>query len=153
MGSSFIITELMLEEKGRKLMLDFYKTIHDDYCLKTFSEFREQRKYWDENAVKEYRNMIKRNSEMEHKLFKSSLSEINTRVELTNDEIKDQIKKEIKKKTIELEFVFVFLSNMDEKLKLDKHLEFECDEDLLCLKKAFLKAYELFYHSGYNLKD
>ena len=41
---------------------------------------------------------------------------------------------------------------MDRNLKIDNCLEFECCEDLYCLKKTFKKAYELVYYDYYNLE-
>lgn len=159
MGSSFIITKSMLNEKGRKLMLDFYDIIHDDYCLETSSEFREQRKYWDENVVDKYRKLILKNMSVfkiddKYKKVNSNFTHISPELkekncqELVGKDLLEYIKDKIRDKTIELEFVFMFLKGMDEKLNLNSILEFESNEDLFSLKSAFLKAYELFYHSG-----
>lgn len=136
----------MLEKKGRELMLDFYNCIHDNYFLtetkpgseeKQFEDFISQRKYWDENAVDYYKKEVK------VILVKHSV--------LKGEELLKYIEDKIKNKTIELEFVFEFLKDMDKKLNLDSDLEFEANEDLFCLKKAFLKAYDLFHYSGGEL--
>ena len=157
MGSSFIITETQLEKNGRELMLDFYDIIHDDHFLE-FEEIKSQRDYYDENAVMEYCKVIERNPNIKgYKLYKyNTLDELDLnkhKVKLSVDEIKTRIKNEIASKKIDLEFVYEFLSEMDKKLNLKSDSEFEIDEDLFCLKKAFLKAYDLFHYSGYNLKD
>ena len=182
MGSSFIITKNILEKKGRELMLEFYEIIHDDYFLnetkpksqeKSFDEIISQRKYYDENVIKEYKRVVLKDKH----LFKCKFNKIVTfytnnlsdiLLNPVTDELKDcykdnkkldekdmlmYIEDKIKNKTIELEFVFEFLTEMDKTLNLDKDLEFECSEDLFCLKSAFLKAYDLFHISGYNLKD
>ena len=167
--SAFIITKKGLTKNGRELMLDFYETIHDEDFLK-FDEFQKQRKYYDENVVEEYGRILSKESKQ--KLFKNTktgavikvynfddksrpipLPIDESYIEMTKDEIKNNIKDEIINKKIDIEFVFDFLKEMDEKLNLDTSLEFEGDEDLFCLKKAFLKAYDLFYLSGSNLKD
>ena len=163
---AFIITEDLIKKNARKLMETFYDTIHDEYMLETFDEFKLQRKYYDENITKLYLLILDRKK---MKLYKNNKD--NTFCKITKDsilgevlidkdtvEVKDKdlllyVEDKIKDKTIEEEFVFEFLSEMDEKLNLDSSLEFECDEDLYCLKKAFLKAYDLFHYSGYNLKD
>ena len=158
--SSFIITEKGLTKNAKKLMEDFYDYIHDEYMISNFSVFQKQRKYYDDNVVDEYQRILDRS---DFKMYKdeesggvckclsNSMFHIGNLVELTKDEIKNEIKNEIKSKTIKNEFVFEFLKSMDKKLKLDKSIEFECNEDLFCLKKAFLKAYDLFHYSGYNL--
>ena len=118
-------------------MKDFYETIHDDYMLKKFDEFKLQRKYYDENIIKEYNKFLKGAT-----IYKSK-----------DEDLILYIKDKIQNKTINEEFVYNFLEKMDKKLNLDTSLEFECYEDLYCLKKAFIKAYELFHYEGYNLKD
>ena len=149
MGSSFIITESMLEKKGNDLMLDFYNNIRDDNML-TFDEVISQKKFYDENDVKIYTKMMEKDLNLRgYKLYKLG----DKKIRKSDDEIKNTIKYKIKNKSIEIEFVNDFLSEMDKKLNLDSQLEFEINEDLFCLKKAFLKAYDLFYHSGYNLVD
>ena len=156
MGSSFIITELMLEKNGRKLMLEFFDNIHDKYMLDSFDETKSQRKYYDENDVKQYCKMVEKDLSLrENKITKYDFTDLSDikKDRLSDDEIKNLIKNKIKNKTIEIEFVYDFLSEMDEKLNLDSCHEFEINEDLLCLKKAFLKAYDLFYHCGHELKD
>ena len=153
MGSSFIITESMLEKKGRELMLEFFYSINKQYMLKTFEEIKSQRKYYDENAVKIYRNYINKNLTLrENKILETS-GDLVKRSFLSDDEIKVRINYLINNKNIEIEFVFDFLSEMDKNLNLDSSLEFEINEDLFSLKKAFLNAYELFHHSGHELMD
>lgn len=156
MGSSFIITESMLEKNGRKLMLDFYNHIHDDYCLKTFSEFREQRKYWDENVVDKYKKVVLKDrpiyKDVDGGIIFLLMGIDKDYKKLEGEDLLEYIKDKIKDKTIEIEFVNDFLTSMDEKLNLDSSLEFECNEDLFYLKKAFLKTYDLFYNCGHELK-
>ena len=166
MGSSFIITETMLEKKGNELMLEFYENIHDEDML-AFEEIKSQRKFYDENVIKIYCKMIDKDLNLRgHKIYKCDLDELDKlgdlsklgddvkkKCRLSDYEIINTIKNKIIIKNIEIELVYDFLSEMDKKLNLDSCLEFEVNEDLFCLKKAFLKAYDLFYHSGYNLKD
>lgn len=179
MGSSFIITKSMLEKKGRELMLEFFDSIHDEYSLKTFEEIKSQRKYYDENVVKLYKDLILKDKHLfkdengkKVTFFTNDLGDIllnpinhkNGYVDFYKEYYKDYkkfdekdilklIEDKIKNKTIEIEFVFDFLVKMDKNLKLDSSLEFEINEDLFSLKKAFLNAYELFHHSGNELMD
>ena len=175
---NFIITEDLIKKNAIKLMETFYDYIHDDYILETHDEFKLQRKYFDENATKIYRSMIDRKRIKFYSVIfnvdsitpnKGIADKENTDVKdlilnevLADKENDNKLKDEywlwyigdkIKNKIIEEEFVFDFLSKMDKKLNLDSSLEIESNEDLFCLKKAFLKAYDLFHHSGYNLKD
>lgn len=161
MGSSFIITESMLEKNGKNLMFDFYNLIHedneysddDDEILKTLKD------YYDKNVVEEYSRVFPKK-----KFFKGIRNDCIITCynydedssdygdELTKDEIKNKIKDDIMRKKIDIKFVFEFLSMMDKKVTYDKTILFEIDEDLKCLKDAFLKAYDLFYHCGHELK-
>ena len=163
--SSFVISKSSLNKKGRELMLDFYSTIHDDYFLETFDDFKAQKKYYDENVIKEYKRVLfndnrKLCKDKHNNLIYFSIGSNGEVIPFDKDvvplegkELLMHIEKKIKNKSIEMEFIYDFLSRMDEKLKLDKNLEFECYEELFCLKKAFLKAYELFHYDGYNLED
>ena len=156
MGSSFIITESTLNKKGRELMLDFYNHIYDVYML-GFNEFKSQRKFYDENVKKIYLNFCSREKQY---LFKEEIDFIN-KYDFDENDLKIEsiegknllmfIEDKIKNKTIEVEFVFDFLTKMDK--TLNSPLEFEISEDLVYLRKAFLKAYDLFYNCGHELKD
>ena len=158
--SSFIITEIGLKKNARNLMEEFYENIHDEDFL-IHDEVQKQRKYYDDKVVDEYQRILDRSNMKLYKNEEGLIVEaskgfimspsIEKYFELTKDEIKKEIEEKIKSKTINPEFVFDFLKYMDEKLKLDSSLEFEIDEDHFCLKKAFLKAYDLFHYSGYNL--
>lgn len=171
MSFSFIITESMLKNKGRELMLEFYNSIHDEYFLNSYDMIKSQRKYWDENVVKKYKKVVLKDKhlykdkddnivtfytdELSSILFDPVTNEIKDEYKdykkIEGEDMLKYIEDEIKDKTIELKFVFNFLKDMDEDLNLDKSLEFEINEDLYCLKKAFLNAYDVFYHSGYIL--
>ena len=135
MGSSFIITESSLNKTGRKLMLNFFNFVHDSYML-TYEVFQKQKKFYDENVIDEYKNFKKNKDYVDEIIFKL-----------------EDIEKKIKNCSIEVEFVYNFLHNMDSKLNLDKNDEIELHEDLYFLKKTFFKAYELFYFDGYMLED
>lgn len=162
---SFIITESGLEKNARKLMEEFYESIHEDYERNCFPENKKQREYYDDNVVDIYKKIVLGSNNRRMMKSDSCVSIVDISIlpevllegkkEMTKDEIKEYIKDEILKKTINPEFVFEFLSEMDEKLQseIDSCIEFEINEDLYCLKKAFLKAYDLFHHSGYNLED
>lgn len=172
MGSSFIIPKSMLEKNGRQLMLEFCDSIYDKECLKEHSEIREQRKYWDENVEREYKRLVLKDKHIykdkDNKLitflttslgniflnpvtldFKDEYKDL---TKLEGKELVEYIKDKIHNSTIEIEFVFEFLNDMTKKLNLDSGIEFEINEDLLCLKKAFLMAYDLFHHCGHELK-
>ena len=138
MGSSFIITESMLEKCGKKLMSDFVNNIDNVYLIENFREIRLQKDFYNENVVRLYRDFMDRKTNL-----------IRHVDNITVDRMKDFIKNA----EIETKFIHEFLSEMDKKLKIDTKLEFELDEDFYCLKKAFLNAYDLFHYSGHNLVD
>ena len=161
MGSSFIITKSMLKNKGNELMLQFYESIHNDDYLATSISFREQKKYWDDNVVEKYKKVVLKDLTIYANNIYTRIVSADEEITLDNvdlrkldndEDILKYIEHKIKSETIELKFVFEFLNDIDEKLNFDKFEEFESHEDLFCLKKAFLKAYDLLHNSGYNLE-
>ena len=150
--TSYIITEKSLKKNGKRLMKDFYEIIHDEYLLKTHNVFKLQRKFFDENIMKIFLNFYKKEEEDYHKIYFGD-KKYEDLPEMTNEDFLVEIEKIIMDKTIDHKLVYDFLERMDRKLKIDTGHEFESEEDLFCLKKTFIKAYELFYYDNYNLKD
>ena len=149
--SCLIIFKKDLKKSSKKLMKHFYDVVHDDYFLEEDNViekneiFKKQRKYYDENIIKEFLEFYK------HKRLTSEIYK-----NLVKMETKDLLKKietEIEDETRDYKIVYNFLSKMDDKLKIDKSLEFEIDEDLFCLKKTFFKAFELYHYDYYNLEN
>ena len=142
--SSLIIFEKDLKKSGKKLMKNFYDVIHDDYFLKEFDKFKLQREYYDENMTKEFLEFYEKKEEnlknlyFDNKRYKDLLEKIETK---------------IKDETLDYKIIYNFLSKMDDKLKINRCDEFEIDEDLFCMKKAFIKAFELYHYDYYNLED
>lgn len=174
--SSFIITEKSLDKNARKLMLDFYNHIQTDYSyVINHDDIEEQQKYWNDNLVDEYMSFFKIKNirqiidddvglhysityntedniiEKLYDKFNDETGDIGDLRVLKGENLKKYIENEIKNKTIQPDFVYYFLKKIDEK-DFVKH-EYELDEDCYFLRKAFLKAYELFHYCGYNLKD
>ena len=42
---------------------------------------------------------------------------------------------------------------MDIKLKIDKGIDHDIDEDLFCMKKAFIHMYEVYHYDHHYLED
>ena len=150
--SACIIKEKDLERLGKKLMKEFYEHVHDDYFLTEFDEVKLKRKYYDENLTKEFLSFHKNEEEKIVSLYFD-----NKRYEdLFKMETKDLLSKietKIKDKTLNFKIIFKFLDQMDFKLNISKEDDFEIDEDLFCMKKAFIKMYEVFYQDYKYLED
>ena len=150
--SACIILKKDLEKLGKKLMKEFYEHVHYDYFLNEFDEVKLKRKYYDENLTKEFLSFY----EKKEKNF-SNLYFGNKRYEdLVKMETKDLLSKietKIKDETLNFKIIFNFLSQMDIKLEISKGIDFEIDEDLFCMKKAFMHMFEVYYHDCLYLED
>ena len=146
--SSCIILKKDLEKLGKKLMKEFYEHVHDEYMLEEFDEVKLKRKYYDENLTKEFLSFYEKKEKNFSKLYFG-----NKRYEdLLKMETKDLLKKietKIKDETLDFKIIYNFLNQMDIKLNIDQYDDFEIDEDLCCMKKAFINIYEV-YHSNYT---
>lgn len=159
--SAFIIKETSLKKSGSKLFLNFLHLIrhnNNDEHVKLLLDF------FDNNVVRLYQIFVDADINMRgHKIFNSNdnidrfkcfyIDSNFTKEKIIEQKNKEIITSKILNKTIETEFVNDFFTEIEKKVKLDEIIEFELDEDLYCLKKAFLKAYDLFYYSGHNLED
>ena len=150
--SACIIKEKDLERLGKKLMKEFYEHVHDDYFLTEFDEVKLKRKYYDENLTKEFLSFY----ENKEKNIKSLYFDNKRYEDLVKMEIKDLLSKietKIQDETLNFKIIYKFLDQMDLKLNISKGDDFEIDEDLFCMKKAFIKIYEVFYHDSKYLED
>ena len=139
--SSVIIFEKDLEKLGRKVMKEFYYQIHNDYML-TFDEIKLKRKYYDENIAKEFLFFENKRS-----IIRADLNEMKT------EDLLKEIKTQIKEETLDYKIIFSFLDFMNLRLKIDKDIDFELNEDLFCLKKAFINIYNVYHNDIRELKD
>ena len=150
--SACIIQKKDLEKLGKNLMKEFYYHVHDDYFLKEFDEVKLKRKYYDENLTKEFLSFY----ENQEKNIVSLYFDNKSYEDLVKMETKNLLKKiegKIKDKTLDVEIIFNFLDQMDRKLEIDKGNDFEIDEDLFCLKKAFIHIYEVYHSDHYYLEN
>ena len=142
-----IILKKDLEKLGKKLMKEFYKHVHDVYLLEEFDEVKLKRKYYDENLTKQFLSFYenKENIYFNNTIYKDFVG-------IENKDLLSKIETEIKDKTLHFKIIYNFLSQMDIKLKLDKDIEHEIDEDLYYMKKAFMNMFEV-YHYNYIYLD
>ena len=148
--SACIIQKKDLEKLGNKLMKFFYQTIHDEYILETFDEFKLQKKYYDENLTKNFLSFYK-NKESETLSFYNSTYE--DLLLMDTIDLFKKIEDKIKDETLDFKFIYYFLIKMDINLQIDKSIEFEIYEDLFCIKKAFLNIYKIFYQDYKYIED
>ena len=150
--SACIIFKKDLEKLGKKLMKEFYEHVHDEYMLKEFDEVKLKRKYYDENLTKQFLSFY----EDEEKKIKNIYFDNKRYKDLVEMKTKDLLKKievQIKDETLDYKIIYNFLDQMDRELKIDKNIDFEIDEDLFCMKKAFIKMFEIFHYDNYYLED
>ena len=156
--SACIIQKKDLEKLGKKLMKEFYYHVHDDYLLKEFDEVKLKRKFYDENLTKEFLSF----HEIKEKRFGNiyfgdkrykDLVEMKTEDLLSKIETQIQDETKIKDETLNYEIIFNFLDQMDIKLEISKGNDFEIDEDLFCMKKAFIHMYSVYHFDYHYLED
>ena len=150
--SSCIILKKDLEKLGKKLMKEFYYHVHDKYFLKEFDEVKLKRKYYDENLTKEFLSFYEKKEKNFSNLYFGD-KRYEDLVKMETKDLLSKIETEIKNKTLDFKIIFIFLSQMDNKLKIDKDIENEIDEDLWYMKKAFLHMYEVYYYDCLYLED
>ena len=139
--SSVIIFEKDLKKLGKKLMKEFYHQICDEYML-TFDEVKLKKKYFDENITKSYLSF-----ENQQKIIRDDLNKMKT------EDLLKEIETQIKEETLNYKIIFNFFILMDTNLKIDKSIDFELNEDLFCLKKAFIYIYEVYHSDHVYLED
>lgn len=150
--SSVIIFKKDLDNLGKKLMKEFYHHIHDDYFLKEYEEVRLKRKYYDENLTKQFLSFHENEEKnvvslyFDNKRFKDLL-------EMKTEDLLKNIETKIRDETLDVEIIFNFLDQMDIKLEINKGDDFEIDEDLFCMKKAFINIYNVFHYNYQELED
>ena len=132
-------------------MKEFYDTIHNEYMITEFDEFKLQKKYYEENITKEFLSFYK--DEENRKLFGNK--RYKDLVEMETKDLLSKIEDKIKHKTLDINIIYNFLVRMNKKLesKIDKNIEYEIHEDLFSMKKAFLKIYQIFEYEYHYLED
>ena len=136
--ASCIIFEKDLKKLGKKLMKSFHNQIHNEYLLNEFEEVKLKRKFYDENIVR---------------LYKSFFSHYHAIEAHLDDLVVEDLDKKIKDETLNYKFINKFFEQMDLKLKINKNIDYELDEDLCSMKKSFQNIYEVFHHEYVDLED
>ena len=150
--SSVVIFKNDLDYLGKILMKEFYHQIHEDYFLKEFEEVRLKRKYYDENLTKEFLSFYE-NQEKNIKSLYFDNKRYKDLVEMKTEDLLKKIETKIKDETLNYEIIFNFLDRMDIKLEISKGNDFEIDEDLFCMKKAFIHMYSVYHFDHHYLED
>ena len=147
-----IILKKDLEKLGKKLMKEFYYLIHDKFFLKEFDEVKLKRKYYDENLTKEFLSFYEKKEENFSDLYFGD-KRYEDLVKMETKNLLSKIETKIKDESLDFKIIFNFLSKMDIKLKIDKGIDHDINEDLWYMKKAFLHMYEVYYYDCLYLKD
>ena len=143
---------IILEKLGKKLMKEFYYHVHDDYLLKEFDEVKLKRKYYDENLTKEFLSFHENQEKNIVSLYFDN-KRYKDLVEMKTEDLFKKIETKIKDETLNYEIIFNFLDQMDIKLEISKGNDFEIDEDLFCMKKAFIHMYSVYHFDHHYLED
>ena len=133
-------------------MKKFFNHVHEDYLLKEFDEVKLKRKYYDENLTKEFLSFYE-NQEKNIKSLYFDNKRYKDLVEMKTEDLLKKIETKIKDETLNYEIIFNFLDRMDIKLEINKGDDFEIDEDLFCMKKAFIHIYEVYHSDHVYLED
>ena len=152
MSACCIILKKKIEEIGKKLMKDFYEHVHDDYFLKEFDEVKLKRKYYDKNLTKEFLAFHKKEEENFQNLYFDD-KRYEDLVEMETKDLLSKIETKIKDGSLDFKIIFNFFYKMDERLEIDKNIDFEMDEDLYCFKKAFLNIFKVYHEDYLYLED
>ena len=150
--SACIIQKKDLEKLGKKLMKEFYYHVHDDYLLEEFEEVKLKRKYYDENLTKEFLSFYENQEKNIVSLYFDN-KRYKDLVEMKTEDLLKKIETKIKDETLNYEIIFNFLDQMDIKLEISKGNDFEIDEDLFCMKKAFIHMYSIYHFDHHYLED
>ena len=141
--AAVIIQKKDLEELGKKLMLEIYYHVHNEYML-TYEEVKKEKDYYEKNLVDEFLKF----HEQKEKIFKNlyfgnkRYEEI---VKMSHKDLLEKIEDEIKNKTLNVEIIYRVLDD----LKLDNEL----NEDLWYMKKAFINLYNVYHYDYYYLEQ
>ena len=147
-----IILKKDLEKLGKKLMKEFYYHIHDKFFLKEFDEVKLKRKYYDENLTKEFLSFYEKKEENFSDLYFGD-KRYEDLVKMETKNLLSKIETKIKDESLDFKIIFNFLSKMDIKLKIDKGIDHDINEDLWYMKKAFLHMFEVYHYDCLYLED
>ena len=147
-----IIQKKDLKKLGKKLMKEFYEHVHNDYLLEEFDEVKLKRKYYDENLTKEFLSFYEKKEKTFENLYFDNKS-YEDLVKMKTKDLLSKIETKIKDETLNFKIISNFLSQMDIKLKINKGDDFEIDEDLFCMKKAFMHMFDVYHYDYKYLED
>ena len=147
-----IIQKKYLEILGKKLMKEFYVHVHSEYLLKEFDEVKLKRKFYDENLTKEFLSFYEKKEKTIKNIYFGNMR-YEGLVNMKTKDLLSKIETKIKDETLDFKIIFNFLCQMDIKLKIDKGIEHEIDEDLFYMKKAFMHMFEVYHYDYRYLED
>ena len=150
--SSVIIFKKDLDNLGKKLMKEFYHHIHNDYFLKEYEEVRLKRKYYDENLTKQFLSFHENEEKNIHKPYFGN-KRFKDLLEMKTEDLLKNIETKILDETLEVEIIDRFLNQMDVKVEINNGSDFELNENLFCMKKAFLNMYDIFHYDNHYLEN
>ena len=141
--SACIIKKKDLDQLGKKLMKKFYNHVYDDYML-TFDEVKLERDYYDKNLVDRFLTFHEHKENKYEDLYfeNKRYKEI---VKMSPEDLLKKIEGKIKDETLDLKIIYNFLCD----LKID----YEIDEDLYYMKKAFVNIFNVYYYDYSYLED
>ena len=148
-----IIPKKNLEKLGKKLMKEFYEHVHDNYLLEEFDEVKLKRKFYDENLTKKFLSFYEDKEKNISLLYFDDNKRYEDLVKMETKDLLSKIETKIFDETLDFKIIYNFLDRMDRKLKINKGYDFEIDEDLLCLKEAFMNMFKVYHYDYIYLED
>ena len=71
---------------------------------------------------------------------------------MKSEDLLKKIETKIEDETLDYEIIFNFLDQMDRNLEINKCSDFEIDEDLFCMKKAFINMFNVYHNNHHYLE-
>ena len=72
---------------------------------------------------------------------------------MKTEDLLSKIETKIKDKTLDYKIIFNFFEKMEDKLQINKGIDFEINEDLFCKTKAFINIYNTHHDDYHYLED
>ena len=141
--AAVVILKTDLEELGKKLMLEIYKHVHDEYML-NFEKVKKEKDYYEKNLVDKFLNFHE-DKEKDYKDLYFGDKRYEEIVKMQHKDLLEKIEDEIKNKTLNVEIIYRVLDG----LKLDHDL----NEDLYYMKRAFINLYNAYHYNYYYLEQ
>ena len=131
-----IIYKKDLDRFGKKIMKDFYETLHNEYML-TYEDVKKSREIWDKYLVQKFKDFYN-DKESDFSVSYYNYLSYEDLYSMSDKDLLKKIEKIIKhKKNISLDIINYVLSKIE--------IDYEFDEDLNAAQDTFITFYKAYY--------